>query len=58
MVLIPNPGRNESARRYIIYRYAAGKGGISEQTYSDRLPGPTFKRIAVPWGAPMAHQAQ
>jgi hypothetical protein len=36
-VLIPNNGRNESSKRYILYRYEAGKGEV-EQIYSDRRP--------------------
>lgn len=47
LVLIPNTGRNESPKRYIIYGYVSGEAGTSGRTYSDRLPGPAFKRIAV-----------
>jgi hypothetical protein len=36
-VLIPNNGRNESSKRYILYRYKGGKGEV-EQVYSDRRP--------------------
>jgi hypothetical protein len=36
-ILIPNTMRNESSKRYIIYRYQDGKGS-GEQTYSDRPP--------------------
>jgi hypothetical protein len=36
-VLIPNSGRNESSKRYILYRYEAEKNKV-EQTYSDRRP--------------------
>jgi hypothetical protein len=36
-VLIPNNGRNESSKRYILYRYETGKGEV-EQIYSDRRP--------------------
>ncbi|QYD69044.1 hypothetical protein KZJ38_01185 [Paraburkholderia edwinii] len=48
LVVIPNTGRNESSRRYVIYRYVRGEGTHSEQTYSDRLPGAALTRIAVP----------
>ena len=37
VVLVPNTGRNESPKRYIIYRYDASKGQ-AEQIYSDHLP--------------------
>lgn len=37
VVLVPNTGRNESAKQYIIYRYDANKGQAG-QTYSDHLP--------------------
>jgi hypothetical protein len=47
LVLIPNTGRNESSKRYIIYRYASGKDGISEPTYTDRLPGSALTRISI-----------
>lgn len=37
VVLVPHTGRNESVKRYIIYRYDASKGQ-AEQTYSGHLP--------------------
>jgi hypothetical protein len=43
-VLIPNSGRNESNKQYIIYRYD-GRAGKAEQTYSDRLPKSQGTRI-------------
>lgn len=46
-VLIPNSMRNESSKRYIIYRYEGGKGS-SEQTYSDRLPKSQGVQIPTP----------
>jgi hypothetical protein len=36
-VLIPNSGKNESPKRYIIYQYDA-RTGKTVQSYSDRLP--------------------
>lgn len=36
-VLILNNGRNESSKRFILYRYETDKGTV-EQTYSDRRP--------------------
>ncbi len=44
-VLIPNNGRNESSKRYILYRYEAGKGEV-EQIYSDRRP--QLKAVKIP----------
>ena len=46
-VLIPNNIRNESSKRYIIYRYKGGKGS-GEQTYSDRLPKSQGVQIPAP----------
>jgi hypothetical protein len=43
-VLIPNTGRNESPKRYIIYRYNANTGN-AERTYSDRRPRSRAVRI-------------
>jgi hypothetical protein len=48
LVVVPNTGRNESSRRYIIYRYVRGKGAHCDQTYSDGLTGSAITRIAVP----------
>lgn len=50
-VLIPNSMRNESSKRYIIYRYEGGKGS-GEQTYSDRLPKSQGVQIPAPSSAP------
>ena len=36
-LLIPNHGRNESGKRFILYRYESGKGDVT-QIYSDRRP--------------------
>jgi hypothetical protein len=48
LVVVPNTGRNESPKRYIIYRYVRGNAATAEQTYSDRLPGSALTRIEVP----------
>ena len=47
-VLIPNTERNESSKRYIIYRYSGDKGVNSQQAYSDHLPGPVRNLIRIP----------
>lgn len=46
VVLVPNATRNESPKRYIIYRYQARTGQV-EQTYSDRLPKLRAARIPM-----------
>jgi hypothetical protein len=48
LVLISNRGRNESSKRYIIYRYSPRKDEQSEPTYSDRLPSRTLTRVEIP----------
>ena len=44
-VLIPNSGRNESSKRYILYRYEAGTGDV-KQIYSDHRP--RAKAVKIP----------
>ncbi|RFU45002.1 hypothetical protein [Paraburkholderia sp. DHOC27] len=45
-ILIPNGMRNESRKRYIIYRFDAAKGN-GEQSYSNRLPDSQSVRIPL-----------
>ncbi|OAJ52869.1 hypothetical protein [Paraburkholderia ginsengiterrae] len=46
-ILIPNSMRNESDKRYIVYRYASGKDN-GEQMYLNRLPTSQGVQIRVP----------
>jgi hypothetical protein len=46
-VLIPNSGRNESSKQYIIYRYDGHANG-AVQTYSDHAPRSQGIRIPQP----------
>lgn len=46
-ILIPNSTRNESGKRYIIYRYEGGKDN-GEQMYLNRLPKSQGVQIRMP----------